>query len=176
VAVDIVRCDTADDMKRAEDLNAVPEDAEYRPVALYAHVDYTEESARDKLSNVLSNEEFASWTEGHWGIVNMWRPLDLPVQRTPLAFIDPDSVKPEDRLVKKLNLPGRTGKITGFLKRDYYRWVMVDKMETNRVWIFTQYDTGSIPWVPHSALDLPGTENAPPRRSIESRMCVRYHK
>ena len=39
-----------------------------------------------------------------------------------------------------------------------------------------QYDTGSIPWVPHSALDLPGTENAPPRRSIESRMCVRYHK
>ena len=30
-----------------------------------------------------------------------------------------------------------------------------------------QYDTGSIPWVPHSALDLPGTENAPPRRSIE---------
>ena len=111
-----------------------------------------------------------SWTEGHWGIVNMWRPLDLPVQRTPLAFIDPNSVKPgnnsgnsgispsvnppkqsfvllilsaygirssnaiigivhapttplivEDRLVKKLNLPGRTGKITGFLKRDYYR-------------------------------------------------------
>ena len=40
-----IRCDTADDMKRAEDLSAVPEDAQYRPVALHVHGDYTNESA-----------------------------------------------------------------------------------------------------------------------------------
>ena len=53
----------------------------------------------------------------------------------------------------------------------------MDRMPTDRVWIFTQYDSLDIPWVPHSALDIVGTpEHARPRRSIESRMCVRYHK
>ena len=35
------RQDTADDMKRAEDLSKVPEDAKFRPVALHVHGDYT---------------------------------------------------------------------------------------------------------------------------------------
>ena len=35
------RQDTADDMKRAEDLTKVPEDARFRPVALHVHGDYT---------------------------------------------------------------------------------------------------------------------------------------
>ena len=37
----ISRQDTADDMKRAEDLSKVPEDAKFRPVALHVHGDYT---------------------------------------------------------------------------------------------------------------------------------------
>ena len=34
------------------------------------------------------------WSLGHWGIVNIWRPMDYPVEKTPLAFIDPTTVQP----------------------------------------------------------------------------------
>jgi len=172
-----IRCDTADDMKRAEDLGAVPADAQYRPVALHVHGDYTTESAWVKLKTVLGEEEYDDWIKGHWGIVNIWRPLDFPVERTPLAFIDPTTVKENDWTLKEIHIPGRVGHIKGFLNNPNYRWVMIDQMNTNTVWIFTQFDNeGVIPQVPHSALDVVGTEGCRPRRSIESRMCVKYKK
>jgi len=172
-----VRQDTADDMKRAEDLSKVPEDAKFRPVALHVHGDYTTDSAWEKLKSVLSPEEYEEWKKGHWGIVNIWRPMDYPVEKTPLAFIDPTTVEPDDSAIKEIHTPGRVGHINGFINKPHYRWVMLDQMPPSKVWIFTQFDTGSIPWVPHSALDIMGTpENARPRRSIESRMCVRYYK
>merc|ERR1712212_135466 len=170
-----IRCDTADDMKRAEDLSATPEDAEYRPVALHVHGDYTKESAKAKLLDVLSKEEHDRWAEGHWGIVNIWRPLDFPVERTPLAFLDPNSTKDSDWVIKEIHIPGRIGHIRGYLHSPNHRWMFINQMPTNMVWIFTQYDSLDTPWVPHSALDVCGTpDSARPRRSIESRMCVRY--
>jgi len=172
-----IRQDTADDMKRAEDLSKVPDDAKFRPVALHVHGDYTEASAWDKLKNVLSAEEYEEWTKGHWGIVNIWRPMDYPVEKTPLAFIDPTTVSQEDWAIKEIHIPGRVGHIKGFLNNPNYKWLFLDQMEPTKVWIFTQFDTGDIPWVPHSALDIMGTpDSARPRRSIESRMCVRYYK
>jgi hypothetical protein len=172
-----IRQDTADDMKRAEDLNKVPEDARFRPVAMHVHGDYTRDSAWEKLKAVLSPEEYEDWSKGHWGIVNIWRPMDYPVEKTPLAFIDPTTVTEDDCAIKEIRIPGRVGHIKGFLNRPHYRWVMLDQMPPSKVWIFNQFDTGSIPWVPHSALDIVGTpEDAKPRRSIESRLCVRYYE
>jgi len=173
-----IRQDTADDMKRAEDLTKVPEDARFRPVALHAHGDYTKESAWEKLKDVLNQEEYEEWSKGHWGIVNIWRPMDYPVEKTPLAFIDPTNVDEEkDCAIKEIKMPGRTGHIKGFTNNSKYRWVMLDQMPPSKVWIFTQFDTQDIPWVPHSALDICDTPaDAKPRRSIETRLCVRYYK
>lgn len=172
-----IRQDTADDMKRAEDLTKVPEDARFRPVALHVHGDYTKESAWEKLQDVLSTEEYEEWSKEHWGIVNIWRPMDYPVEKTPLAFIDPTSVRSDDMVIKEIKIPGRVGHIKGFLNKPNYRWVMLDQMPPSKVWIFNQFDTQDLPWVPHSALEICGTPaNARPRRSIESRLCVRYYK
>merc|ERR1711872_1215338 len=56
-----IRCDTADDMKRAEGVYADDDDPKYRPVALHVHGDYTEESARAKLQAVVSEDEHEKW-------------------------------------------------------------------------------------------------------------------
>lgn len=46
---------------------------------------------------------------GCWLILQVWRPLRGPVDESPLAVVDAQTVKHEDFVPVRLELPGRTG-------------------------------------------------------------------
>ena len=148
-----------------------------RKPARHVHVDYTEQSAEKRMRDMIGNRRAEEWmkNEGHYGIVNVWRPLDYPVEKDPLGFIDPASVTPEDWHVLRIGHVGRVGVIYGVEHREKHRWLVLDKMDPSMVWIFNQFDSKGLPGVPHSAVSLVGADqHARVRRSIECRILVRY--
>ena len=151
---------------------------ENRKPARHVHVDYTASSAEKRMRDMLGDERAEEWLkdEGHFGIVNVWRPLDYPVEKDPLGFIDPSTVSSEDWHVLRIGHMNRVGVILGVEHREKHKWLILDKMDPDMVWIFCQFDSKGLRGVPHSAVDVVGTdEGARTRRSIECRVLVRYH-
>ena len=119
-----------------------------------------------------------SWLKdgGNFGIVNVWRPLDYPVEKDPLGFIDPKTSTLEDTHVLRIGNEGRVGIILGVEKREQHKWLVLDKMDPDMVWIFNQFDSRGMMGVGHSAVNLMDIDTtARKRRSIECRILVRYN-
>ena len=127
---------------------------------------------------MLGDERAEEWLKdgGHFGIVNVWRPLDHPVEKDPLGFIDPCTTNEDDWHVLKIGRTDRVSVILGVEQREKHKWLVLDKMDLDMVWIFNQFDSKGLKGVPHSAVEVVGTdEGARIRRSIECRVLVRYH-
>ena len=152
--------------------------AENRKPARHVHVDYTSPSAEKRMRDMLGNERAEEWLkdDGHYGIVNVWRPIDYPVEKDPLGFINPSTLTQEDWHVLRIGRTNRVGVILGVEHREKHKWLVLDKMDPGMVWIFNQFDSKGLKGVPHSAVEVVGTdEGARIRRSIECRVLVRYH-
>jgi len=148
----------------------------------HIHGDYTEFSGKDRLRFVLK-DKLDDWIEekAHFGIVNVWRPIGNQVEKSPLGFLDPATLSWEDVVNISYIYPAERPDVyqhkehPALLHNAKHRWLVLDKMMPDMVWIFRQYDSQGLPHVPHSAVELVGTpETAKPRRSIESRMVVKY--
>ena len=97
------------------------------------------------------------------------------MERSPLCFVDPSTVSPSDWHTIALVYPDREGEAPGVRYSPAHRWLMLDRMEPDMVWIFGQYDSKGLASVPHSAVDIIDSKtDAPPRKSIESRSFVKY--
>jgi len=148
-----------------------------RKPARHVHVDYTPPSAEKRMKDMIGEERPEEWMsgEGHYGIVNVWRPIDYPVEKDPLGFIDPATSATEDWHVLKIGRTNRVGVIFGVEHREKHRWLVLNKMDPDMVWIFNQFDSKGLQAVPHSAVNLVGADkHARVRRSIECRVLVRY--
>ena len=146
-----------------------------RKPARNVHSDYSPEGAHQRLRDLLGAEKAAEWEAGHFGFINVWRPVGIPINSAPLGFLRPQSVADEDWLTIKLIYPDRTGSIMGLVANDTHEWVYLSKMTPNEVALFNIHDNRGKPSVAHSALDM--VEDASidvPRKSIESRTLVRY--
>jgi len=151
---------------------------ETRKPARHVHVDYKASSAEQRMRDMLGNERADSWLAdgGQFGIVNVWRPLDYPVEKDPLAFIDPKTINQEESHVLRIHNPGRIATILGIEKRANHRWLVLDKMDPDMVWIFNQFDSRGMKGLAHSAVDLLDVDTtARKRKSIECRVLIRYH-
>merc|ERR1712179_693842 len=140
-------------------------------------LDYTMNSAEKRMRDMIGDEKAEEWMkgDGHFGIVNVWRPIDYPVEKDPLGFIDPATTTAEDWHVLKIGRTNRVGVIYGVEHREQHRWLVLDKMDPDMVWIFNQFDSKGLQTVPHSAVCLVGADqHARVRRSIECRVLVRY--
>ena len=69
-----------------------------RKPARHVHVDYTEKSAEKRMRDMIGDEKAEEWMkdDGHYAIVNVWRPIEYPVEKDPLGFIDRATFTPED--------------------------------------------------------------------------------
>jgi len=84
-------------------------------------------------------------------------------------------MSPDDWMDIGLVYPDRIGQILGVAANPAHEWFYLSKMNPNEAVIFNIYDNSGRPHLAHSALDLPGDEDARvPRKSIESRTLVRY--
>lgn len=152
------------------------QDAERKP-ARNVHNDYNEAGAQQRLVDILGPDRALEFEKGHYGFVNVWRPIETTVKSSPLGFIHPSSVHADDWVTIQLVYPDRTGQILGVTSSKLHDWFYLSDMTPDEVAIFNIYDNRGAPFLGHSALDMDGpSTSATPRKSIESRALVRYSK
>lgn len=148
--------------------------AERRP-ARNVHSDYSRLGAKDRLTEVLGEQEAMRWERGHYAFINVWRPISAPVKSAPLGFVRPKSVAQDDWVRIDLDYPDRVGHILGLVASSKHEWVFRSEMTPDEVVVFTTFDSSGRPPVAHSAVDLEDDDsNHFIRRSIESRTLVLY--
>ncbi|MEX0282269.1 MAG: CmcJ/NvfI family oxidoreductase [Arenibacterium sp.] len=146
-----------------------------RKPARNVHSDYSKHGAEQRLVDLLGKETAAEWAEDHYAFVNVWRPVQNPINSAPLGFVRPSSVKPADWLLLDLIYPDRNGQIMGLAGNPDHEWVYKSRMTPDDIAMFNIYDNRGLPSIAHSALDMiedPNVETI--RKSIESRTLVRY--
>ncbi|MEM7503874.1 MAG: CmcJ/NvfI family oxidoreductase [Pseudomonadota bacterium] len=149
-------------------------DAARKP-ARNVHNDYSATGANQRLVDLLGRERASEFEDGHYGFVNVWRPIEHPIESSPLGFIHPQSVKPEDWITIELIYPERIGQILGVVASADHDWFYLSQMTPNDVAVFNIFDNRGRPFLGHSALDMENTTaSSAPRKSIESRTLVRY--
>jgi len=154
---------------RIDDPNAV------RKPARNVHTDYSTAGAKLRLIDLVGDKKAKDFEQGHYGFVNVWRPVENTIKSSPLGFIRPSSVKTDDWMTIELIYPDRTGQILGVSANEDHDWFYLSQMTPDEIAIFNIYDNGAKPFLAHSALDMENTGDIlPPRKSIESRTLVRY--
>ena len=149
-------------------------DATRKP-ARNVHSDYSKDGAEQRLVDLLGAQTAAEWAQGHYAFVNVWRPLEHPINSAPLGFVRPSSVDPADWLLLDLIYPNRKGQIMGLVGNPQHQWIYQSKMKRDEVAIFNIFDNQGLPSIAHSALDLVEDAGVTTiRKSIESRTLVRY--
>lgn len=142
----------------------------------------------------VSTEEWdgSNYDGPRWAMINVWQPLEGPVKRDPLAWVDARTIKPEEdyegvprwyKLYKGFKegfkaenwvlrpppaeQPGETG-------QDRHHWHWLSGQKASEVTLIKIFDSESLKsgsttsgGCPHSAFTVPGTQSLPPRKSIE---------
>lgn len=154
---------------RIDDPNAI------RKPARNVHTDYSTKGAKQRLVDLIGEERAQEFENGHYGFVNVWRPVENTIKTSPLGFIRPCSVNTEDWMTIELIYPDRTGQILGIAANPEHDWFYLSNMTPDEIAIFNIYDNGGRAFLGHSALDMENASGSvPPRKSIESRTLVRY--
>ncbi len=149
-------------------------DAERKP-ARNVHNDYSPEGASQRLIDLLGQQRAAEFEKGHFGFVNVWRPIEHPITSSPLGFIHPRSMRHEDWMTIELIYPDRKGHILGVAANPEHEWFYQSNMQPNECIVFNIYDNQGRPHLAHSALDITSQTNGSlPRKSIETRTLIRY--
>ncbi|MDB5812078.1 MAG: hypothetical protein JWN94_4200 [Betaproteobacteria bacterium] len=141
------------------------------------HNDYSEESGRTRMAQVLKDPGAAAEV-GRYGIVNIWRSINGPILDTPLAVCDARTVRDIDLVPGEVRYSTRTGEIYLLAHSPQHQWFYYSAMDCHEALIFKQYDSqvdGVARFVPHAAFDHPHTPpDARLRESIEIRCLVVY--
>lgn len=146
----------------------------FREPVRVVHDDYTEISAPGR-ARLYCPDDADALLRHRYAIINVWRPISGPVQATPLAVCDAESLAETDRIP-----------ITEGVKHEVYlfnfsprhRWFYFPHMQTNEALLLKCFDSisdGRARFTAHTAFDDPNTlPDAPPRESIELRALVFY--
>jgi hypothetical protein len=143
-----------------------------------AHNDYTDRSAPQRVRDLLPAEEAERRLPGRFAVVQTWRPIGAPVQRTPLAICDAQSIAEGDFKETELRYADRVGEVLQLSFNPQHRWYYFPEMTRDEALVFKCYDSlsdGRARFTAHSAFDDPNTPPAAPEReSIEMRTFAFY--
>lgn len=148
-------------------------DAPRAPVTR-VHVDQTARSTEWRV-NLHNPEDAEELLKGRYRIINIWRPLNGPVQASPLGFASADSTEDHDLVPVEHRYPHRTGETAAVRYnkgQQFYYW---SGMMNDERLLLKCYDSkdGVGQRVPHTAFVDPRTpEGARGRESIEVRALV----
>ncbi|EER42465.1 methyltransferase [Histoplasma capsulatum var. duboisii H88] len=145
-----------------------------RTPALKAHIDQTPASAEARVRYHLP-EESEQLLKGRYRIINVWRPINGPVQAYPLAFAKATSVSDQDIMPVELRYPNRNGETAAIKYADGQEWHYWSGMTNDERLLLKCADSKDVPGkrVPHTAFVDPRTPaGAPERESIEVRALV----
>lgn len=139
---------------------------------LLVHNDYTEWSGPQRVRDLLPDEADAR-LQHRFAIIQVWRPIERPAERTPLAIVDARSLAPGDLIAAERRYPNRVGEVYRVSYHPDHAWFYVPRMRPDEALVFKVYDSerdGRPRFSAHTAFDDPTTPpDAPPRQSIEAR-------
>ncbi|MEE9596730.1 MAG: CmcJ/NvfI family oxidoreductase [Acidiferrobacterales bacterium] len=162
---------------RIEDAAQRNEKAVRAPVRV-VHNDYTVRSGRQRVRDLLEADDAETFLQHRFAVVNVWRSIGAPVETTPLAIADAQSVAPADFVATDLVYPDRTGEIYQVAYSPNHRWFYFPKMRRDEALLLKCYDSatdGRARFTAHTAFDDPtAPDDAPPRESIEVRTLISY--
>jgi hypothetical protein len=142
------------------------------PPAQFAHSDYTLSSGPQRVRDLLDplTEERL---RRRFLFLNLWRPINRPVEDDALAVCEAQSVSQSDLVATDLIYANRTGEIYNITFNPRHRWYYFPHMTPDEVLIFTCFDSSDparANCVPHCAFHDPtAPPDAAPRESVEVR-------
>jgi hypothetical protein len=143
-----------------------------------AHNDFTIRSGPERALRELSARGLdTSWLRRRFAIVNLWRPIGRPVEKSPLALCDAQTLSDGDLIASDLIYRDRVGETYGLRFNRAQRWYHFPKLAPDEAILIKGYDSapGVASFTPHCAFEDPGSRvDAPERESIEVRALVIY--
>ena len=142
------------------------------PPLLHAHIDQSPKAAASQVHAFLTDEA-EELLKGRVRIINVWRPLNGPVLRNPLAYADSKTVSDDELLRVDYRSEGRVDESFFVKHADSQQWHYWSGMENDERLLLVCYDSEKGVRVAHAAFVDPRTpEGAPPRESVEVRAFV----
>jgi hypothetical protein len=155
---------TADDELR--------ESKKIREVVRRVHNDYTEWSAPQRVRDILPDDA-DDLLQRRFAIIQVWRPINHPVETYPLAMADAQTLSPKDMIISERRAPGRIGQTYAIRYNPAHKWYWFPRMRREEAYVFKVFDSikdGRARWTAHTAFEDPTTPaHARPRESIEIR-------
>ena len=146
---------------------------EYVPTV---HNDYTAKSGRRRVRDHLPAEEADERLHHRFAEINVWRPIRGPIESTPLAVCDAQSIDARDFVPTDLVYRDKVGEVYRFTYNRQHQWSYFPRLERNEAILLKCYDSkedGRARFSAHSAFDDPTSPpDAAPRESIEVRALV----
>ena len=143
-----------------------------REPVLWAHNDYTEWSGPQRVRELVPDEA-EHLLQHRFAIIQVWRAINQPIQRNPLAIVDARSVSMSDFVRAERRYPDRVGETYQLSYNPSHRWFYFPRMRRDEALVFKVYDSetdGRARFTPHTSFDDPTSPpDAPPRQSIEAR-------
>ena len=142
-----------------------------RPPVLRVHIDQTKTAAIGRVKQLLPDEA-EELLKDRVRIINVWRPLNGPVQCSPLAFADSKTVDDEALVAVEHRYAERTGE-TISVQHANEQWYYWSGMENHERLLLECFDSEKGGRVPHSAFEDPRSPiGGKQRESIEVRSLV----
>ncbi len=123
---------TADDADR--------EARKIREVVPRVHNDYTEWSGPQRVRDLLPDEA-ETLLQRRFAIVQVWRPIRLPVESFPLAICDARTVSTDDLVISERRYPNRVGQTYAITYNPQHRWFWFPRMRREEAIVFKVYDS-----------------------------------
>jgi hypothetical protein len=143
-----------------------------REPVLLVHNDYTDRSGPQRVRDLLPDEADAL-LEHRFAIIQVWRAINQPIQRNPLAVCDARSLAVRDLIVSERRYSHRVGEIYRIGHNPAHAWFYFPEMRRDEALVFKVYDSetdGRARFTAHTSFDDPTSPpDAPPRQSIEVR-------
>jgi hypothetical protein len=143
-----------------------------------AHNDYTEQSALQRVRDILAPETAERIFAGRFAIVNVWRSFGPSCERFPLAAADGRTVRETDYVAVDLVYPDRTGEIYYIAHASGQRWFYFSRMQPDEAMLLKCFDSardGRTRYTAHSGFANPhAPAKTPPRESIEVRTLLSF--
>ena len=143
-----------------------------RDLVLSVHNDYTEWSGPQRVRDILPDEA-EEFLKRRFAIIQVWRAIDRPIRRNPLALADARTVDFDDMMLAERRYPNRVGQTYRLQYSAKHRWYYFPEMRRDEAIMFKVFDSacdGRARFTPHTSFDDPNTPaDAPARQSIEVR-------
>jgi hypothetical protein len=157
-------------LRTADD--ALREARKIREVVPRVHNDYTEWSAPQRVRDILPDEA-EELLKRRFAVIQVWRPIRLPVESFPLAICDARSVSADDLVISERRYAHRVGQTYAITFNPHHKWFWFPRMRRDEAIVFKVFDSekdGRARWTAHTAFEDPTSPpNARPRESIEIR-------